>query len=349
MMFLRHLLLLLSLVATNVISLIAQQPLAVNNHDHLVVISHGIMGTRDDLNYLAAQLEKNGCKVLKSVVNERLKSLRGLQTGGEDLALEIVDYIKAFPSLTRLSIVGNSLGGLYARYAMHILFNTSDGTMAGLKPHRLLTIATPHLGVRNHTFVEDMFGIHVPGLDIIKKIVSRTMFSTGRTVFSFDGDKGSKTLLYQMATEEKFLSPLRSFTSRRLYANLQKDFVVPLGTAAFLHTDAVDELRGTHSRQAGIVSIIRTGEAHRTRPTHGTHSDATCDVDETIPDLDHMIARLDSLGWEKVVVNFPRSILPLAHNKICALTRSPRWLYHNLLGFNEGQFVMENATSWIVE
>ena len=62
-----------------------------------------------------------------------------------------------------------------------------------------------------------------------------------------------------------------------------------------------------------------------------------------------MITTLDSLGWEKVLVNFPRSILPLAHNKICALTRSPTWLYHNVLGFDEGKFVMENATSWLSE
>lgn len=331
----------------NVVSLLPNR-----NHDHLIVISHGIMGTRDDLNFLVAQLEKNGCNVLRSVVNERLKSLRGLETGGEDLASEIVDYIKTRPSLTRLSIVGNSLGGLYARYAMHILFNKSDGTMAGLKPHRLLTIATPHLGVRNHTFVEDMFGIHVPGLDIIKNIVSRTMLSTGRTVFSFDGDGGAKTLLYQMATEEKFLLPLRSFASRRLYANLQKDFVVPLGTAAFLHSEAVDDLRGMHSRQAGIVSIIRTGTERDKRKTSVALSSAhgaACDIDETTSDIDHMIARLDSIGWEKVVVNFPRSILPLAHNKICALTRSPKWLYHKILGFDEGQFVMENATTWILQ
>jgi hypothetical protein len=60
-----------------------------------------------------------------------------------------------------------------------------------------------------------------------------------------------------------------------------------------------------------------------------------------------MIEKLDSVGWEKVVVNFPRSVLPLAHNKICALSRQPTWLYHRVLGFDEGAYVMENATSWL--
>ena len=227
---------------------------SVLQSDHCVVISHGIMGTRHDLDYLASELEKRGVKVLKSVANERLKSLRGLATGGESLATEIVQFVKANPSLTRLSIVGNSLGGLYARYAMHVLFNVTDGTLAGLKPHRLMTIATPHLGVRNWTFVEDMFGSlsRAPGLDLIKKLVSKTMLSTGRSVFGFDGDdNGGKTLLYQMATEEKFLIPLRSFSNRRLYANLQKDFVVPLGTAAFLHNDAVHDLRKSYGSESG--------------------------------------------------------------------------------------------------
>ena len=401
---------------------------SIQQSDHCVVISHGIMGTRNDLDYLASQLEKRGVKVLKSVANERLKSLRGLAVGGEDLASEIVQFVKANPSLTRLSIVGNSLGGLYARYAMHVLFNATDGTLAGLKPHRLMTIATPHLGVRNWTFVEDMFGgsllSKAPGLDLIKKLVSKTMLSSGRGVFGFDGDdNGGKTLLYQMATEEKFLIPLRSFSNRRLYANLQKDFVVPLGTAAFLHNDAVNDLRKSYGSQSGrnllvnqpsadvvtclhtlllshilpsltlshnfnpayasstsvslcvdisqfspsdvlpgIVSILRTGNGVVVNDLN-TESDSSCEENNhhsssqssssskqsTHKDTNTMITTLDSLGWEKVVVNFPRSILPLAHNKICALTRSPTWLYHNVLGFNEGKFVMENATSWLSE
>ena len=308
------------------------------------------------MDFLASALEQRGCKVLKSSVNERLKSLRGLETGGEALASEITRYVRQHPSLTRLSVVGNSLGGLYARYAMHVLFNPLDGTMAGLKPHRLLTIATPHLGVRNWTFVEDIFGASPaklpPGIDLVKRLVARTMLSTGRTVFGFDtAGPGGRSLLYAMATDDKFLLPLRAFTSRRLYANLQKDFVVPLGTAAFLSSEAVAALRSQHLKEEGIVAILRTGDGDSDNDAagHGLRSgvgdtDGSC---AAASDAHAMIASLDSVGWEKVVVNFPRSVLPLAHNKICALSRQPTWLYHRVLGFDEGSYVMLNATSWL--
>jgi hypothetical protein len=46
-------------------------------------------------------------------------------------------------------------------------------------------------------------------------------------------------------------------------------------------------------------------------------------------------------------VNF-RDVLPLSHNKICALTKYPKWL-NSFLGFEEGQFVMNDAANWILD
>ena len=46
-----------------------------------------------------------------------------------------------------------------------------------------------------------------------------------------------------MATNEEFLMPLRQFKQRRLYANLRRDSVVPLGTAAFLPKGQVKVLK----------------------------------------------------------------------------------------------------------
>jgi hypothetical protein len=294
------------------------------------------MGTAEDLGYLSSLLEKNGCSVLRSISNENTKSLNGLKTGGESLASEIVDLIGKNSQLRRISVVGNSLGGLYSRYAMQLLFNDSDQTIAGLQPHRFMSIATPHLGVRNWTFVDD-FGLSAP--DIVKRLVSRTMLSTGRDIFSiqeeYDGKEPKETLLSRMATEETFLSPLRSFSSRRLYANLQKDFVVPLGTAAFMDDFSVKKLREKHGRTSGIVSLLKTDKIENT-------SDRQINLSNT----DKMIGNLDGLGWEKVIVNFP-GLLPIAHNKICALTREPKWLYENVLGFNAGKFVMEDASKWL--
>ena len=47
-------------------------------------------------------------------------------------------------------------------------------------------------------------------------------------------------LLYNMATSEEFLRPLRAFRWRRAYANRRGDFMVPYGTAAFVEPDEKD-------------------------------------------------------------------------------------------------------------
>lgn len=311
------------------------------NVDHLVVLAHGIMGTGEDLRFLASLLETSGCTTLRSVSNEQ-NSLAGVKAGGEKLASEILGCIANNGQLKRISVVGNSLGGLYMRYAMKILFDDSDGTLGGLQPHRFMSIATPHLGVRDWTFAED-YGFKAP--DILKFLVSKAMFSTGEDLFGFTPDKtGDETLLFQMATDESFLKPLRVFNARRLYANLQNDLVVPLGTAAFMNDQQVKKLRTEYQGYSGIVTILHT------------HSE-TKEID--LPNLldnsdkkknDHktgiMIDQLDRLGWDKVIVSFS-GLLPLAHNKICALNREPKWLFGGFLGFNAGQFVMKDASTWL--
>ena len=310
-----------------------------NNADHLIILTHGIMGTGEDLAYLGKLLEKNGCNVLKSVSNENFKSLGGFKTGGEKLASEIVNHVAKNDQLKRISVVGNSLGGLYARYAIKILFNDTDNSIAGLKPYRFMSIATPHLGVRNHTFVED-YGLIAP--DILKIVVSKVMLSTGRDIFAVKENITSRTedtLLYKMATEQNYLAPLRSFSNRRLYANLNRDFVVPLGTAAFMEDSLVQKLRREHYGKSGIVSSINV-------PSR-IYESGIVNTGRINPS-DKMMGSLNDLGWEKVIVNFP-GIFPIAHNKICALSRQPKWLFNNILGFNEGEFLMKNACSWLSE
>jgi len=49
-----------------------------------------------------------------------------------------------------------------------------------------------------------------------------------------EGESIQDTLVYRMATTESFLAPLRVFQTRRAYANYANDFLVPLGTSAFM-------------------------------------------------------------------------------------------------------------------
>lgn len=87
---------------------------------------------------------------------------------------QILNVVQETESLKKISFLAHSLGGLFARYAIAILYNQDNlttshhenfinsstrtlekaactsklGKIAGLEPINFITLATPHLGVR---------------------------------------------------------------------------------------------------------------------------------------------------------------------------------------------------------
>ena len=118
-----------------VVSLICQGVVNSSKNDHLVVLSHGLHGNRNDLTFLADKLEKKGCTVLLSSASEYLESHMGVKEGGTRLSREVEQLQRTSPQLKRISFVGNSLGGLYCRYAIKELYDHSLGKIGRLDPH----------------------------------------------------------------------------------------------------------------------------------------------------------------------------------------------------------------------
>ena len=232
------------------------------------------------------------------------KTHDGIKNGGTRLAHEIVDFIRL--DLQKLhssgengtngenavhddgkagteecadehvtySIVGNSLGGLYARYAISLVprqlsiprsiatgssttISTKDTTnihtnnqRIHLHPNIFCTTATPHLGCSRHTYIQlPRFAENIvaTGIDILSTRGSG-MGTTGRDLFRLNSDKNMKGMssperadeemecvIRNMCLQEKYLGPLRNFKIRIAYANAyQTDFQVPTETVSFL-------------------------------------------------------------------------------------------------------------------
>ena len=125
-------------------------------------------------------------------------------TGGRDLAIEITHGLKANPSITKLSMVGISLGGLYSRFAISEL----DFEVLGVEPVNFITFATPHLGVRGKLarIYEVAMQLGLAG-------------QSGRDVFLAD----NPTILHSMAVDKTFLRPLSMFQRKVLVANTHFD------------------------------------------------------------------------------------------------------------------------------
>ena len=130
-----------------------------------------------------------------------------------------------------LSIIGNSLGGLYARQALagidwnmeqepHSSSSSSSSPSISLTPMVFLTTATPHLGISGHTYF--------PLPRAAEFMVAQSMQVTGKDFFRFN------TVVEDLTYKQYYIEPLSRFQQRIAYINVYgTDFQVPTATAAF--------------------------------------------------------------------------------------------------------------------
>lgn len=144
-----------------------------------------------DLSYLQAVMEslaeqekrkhyeENGIVqdvIVHSAVCNEGKTTDGVMLGGQRLVEEMLSVIneemKTRSSNTvTISVVGNSLGGIYSRYAIAKLAQ-SDELPCKLHFNIFCTTASPHLGISQHTYV--------PLPRSAENVVAHAMGDTGR-------------------------------------------------------------------------------------------------------------------------------------------------------------------------
>ena len=228
---------------------------------HMFVLVHGFKGAARDLVYLKTQIEKltsenqllnnstSSVAVLAAKCNQG-NTDDGVQAGGERLVREIYETIRQeirrmetngeirVTDIT-LSFVGNSLGGLYSRYAAarirefslkerhHLTGSNHTSNEMSMFGRKLLynvfcSTASPHLGTADHTYIRLPRAIELG--------IAFALQQTGRDLFRLNH------LLRDMATQPYYLDALAAFGKRVAYANAYStDFMVPTETAAFLN------------------------------------------------------------------------------------------------------------------
>jgi hypothetical protein len=199
---------------------------------------HGLHGTSRDLASLAAALGERDEEVLTlAVAANEGRTTDGVLAGAERVARDVTSTVASNPSLRRISFVGNSLGGLYARSAIAQLHDGGQGTrVAGLEPEAFVTIASPHLGTRLLAWVPPP--IH--GL---------TPLFAGRSA----SDLFLKNGVLAAMTDEPHLRALSAFRRRVAYANARGDLMVPP------YTSAIDgERRGLDQRERLMAEQLRS-------------------------------------------------------------------------------------------
>ena len=179
---------------------------------HLVVLVHGLAGSAADLSYLGEKLETDPTVLVTRVRCNEAKGLTfdGIANGASRIATEVRNLLGTEPALETISLVGNSLGGLYTRHLAADIYDRSSMTMLGLRPNAFVTIATPHLGVRRFTYLPTPRWAE-------QTLSGRVAGRTGEELFLLDGNDEAPPLVVRMGTDRAFLEPLRAFQTRRAY------------------------------------------------------------------------------------------------------------------------------------
>eukprot|EP00887_Chlorella_sp_A99_P005958 scaffold29.g5958.t1 len=185
----------------------AERPSSTAAPQHAVVMVHGLFGLRANWDHirslLATHLDPETTLLFVSTANERHRTFEGVDACGRRLAEEIRGLAAAHPSLTRVSVLAHSMGGLMwvgSRYALGQLFDPASGTVAGLQPSHFVALASPHLGCD---------GVRSPAQVPLIGWAEALPLGIGGAV--------------QKVMQGYFLSALAAFETRTLFANSSGD------------------------------------------------------------------------------------------------------------------------------
>ncbi|KAL8946385.1 MAG: hypothetical protein Q9222_007215 [Ikaeria aurantiellina] len=234
--------------------------------DHLCVLVHGLWGNPSHLEYLAKALREkhpeDKLNILVAKSNSGSYTYDGIETGGERVTQEVEELLQKLTDdgapIAKLSVVGYSLGGLIARYAIGLLH--SKGWFEKIQPVNFTTFATPHLGVRTplrgyHSQLWNAFG-------------SRTLSVSGRQLFTIDTFRDTKRPILSLLADPDsiFMRALSLFKTRTLYANVINDRSAPYYTTAITSTDPFVDLDAIDTHHLKDYSPVILDPEHPVSP-----------------------------------------------------------------------------------
>ncbi|KAF5183602.1 Hydrolase-like protein family [Thalictrum thalictroides] len=321
--------------------------------EHLLVLVHGILASPNDWIYVEAELKRRlgrNFLIYASSCNSYTKTFSGVDGAGRRLADEVKQVVQKTESLKRISFLAHSLGGLFARYAIAVLYSSNassngqpaenpgsrdksverstfssiQGTIAGLDPVNFITLATPHLGVRGKKQLPLLLG--VPILEkLVPSIAPILVGRTGRQLFLTDGQPSKPPLLLRMASDcedGKFISSLGAFKCRIVYANVSYDHMVGWRTSSIRReTELVQPPQRSLDGYKHVVDVEYCPPVSSEGPQFPQEAVKAKEEAQKSPSAqntkeyheiieEEMIRGLQRVGWKKVDVSFHSAFWP---------------------------------------
>lgn len=213
-----------------------------NKNGHLFVYVHGLWGTPQHLDVLEL-IPKEFLNELKSdnLTNDNfyflkpksftyLRTYDGIEYIGNKVMNEVLQFIKELLEIekikiTKISIVGYSLGGLVSRYIIGEFYKI--GFFNKIEPFIFTTYATPHLGV-NFNYNDDT---DLNQSKIVKTALNNLINFAGSSLLGKSGKelflKDNNKILYKLAdSNDYYLKGLKLFKKKILISNTKFDRTV---------------------------------------------------------------------------------------------------------------------------
>jgi hypothetical protein len=309
---------------------------------HLVILQHGLHGRPTDFQHICSKInEQYRDKYLIHPATSNasiLKTQDGIANAGNRLFSEILQVISNYENeLERISIIGHSLGGLIARFAIGKLF--ACGVFEKLIPTYFVSITVPNVGSRR------------PPRSYWNKVVSvvtSTMLQqTGKELMLEDSTLVGVPLLVLLAQKDTiFMKGLAAFKTRILYSNIRNDLQVPYCTAAIVHKNPY--LYGSKEMKCSskYPHIIDTGEEcglaldlNESNSVHKLEKEIFDNLFINDSKGDHLrsiLYSLQTLSWRRYDVLFDNW---LSHTHV---VMKSKWI--NSVGVDVIQHIVDNLT-----
>lgn len=207
----------------------------------MTIWNNSLWGNPSHLDQVAAALkERHGenLHILCAKENSGNFTYDGIELGGERLAHEIEDTLdtlhKGGQNIRKISVVGYSLGGLVARYAIGLL--EAQGWLDKVEPVNFTTFASPHVGVRAP--LKGWWG------KFWNVMGARTVSMSGQQLFMVDSfrDTGRPLLSILADPESIFIKGLKKFQNRSTYGNILNDRTTAFYTTTLSKVDPFQDL-----------------------------------------------------------------------------------------------------------
>jgi len=312
------------------------------NNGHLVVLVNGLWGQAkhwDTMkNALYSSLGSEKYSIHASRANQLFATYDGIDACGRRLADEIQELAAGSSrNLKKISIIGHSMGGLISRNAIAKLFDRGSGTVCGLEPQHFITLATPHVGFDHKhesaglpltSWVSryvPLGGETIGGfLDSVAPSIASTFLGKAGAEFFHRDDTDDFSIVYKMSfdhedEQELYVTSLKSFKTRTVYANMSGDHLVGWENSSLRTKEEQRNLKIVYN-EAMPVGVVRedplecawsNSEALVSSSKQIRHPEAVHERIEVALD------NLRRIGWRRIDVCYHGSFVPfLSHQHI---------------------------------